>query len=197
MTAERTPPGLSLACRTNAPAPSPNKIQVLRSFQFTNRDRVSVPTTSAFLIETLRIGWGAMLVAKMKPVQAASKSKAPALVAPISSWMMQAVAGKMYSGEEEVHMIRSISVGARFATCRAFMDASRPSVDGNSFSRAICRSRMPVRLRIHSSLVSTNLEISSLVNTGSGTLIPQPVMCAYGIRTPLFPETAQDQRGVV
>ena len=38
-----------------APAPSPNKIHVLRSFQFTKRESVSAPMISAFLIEPLRI----------------------------------------------------------------------------------------------------------------------------------------------
>src|SRR5690349_24789717 len=53
---------------------------------------------------------------------------------------------------------------------------------------------MPVRSRIHSSFVSTILEISSLVKTGSGTLMPQPVTCAYGIGTPwLFFPAADDQ----
>ena len=43
------PPGLSLACKTNAPAPSPNRMHVFRSFQLIKRDRVSEPTTSALL----------------------------------------------------------------------------------------------------------------------------------------------------
>ena len=45
-----------------------------------------------------------------------------------------------------------------------------------SSSRAIRRSRMPVRTTIHSSEVSTSAESSSFVSTRSGTLAPMPVM---------------------
>src|SRR5262245_40930754 len=111
--------------------------------------------------------------------------------------MMQAVAGKIYSGEDEVQMIRSISVGARLATSSALRDALIPRVEGNSSSFAMRLSRIPVRSRIHSSLVSTILAISSFVKTGSGTLMPHPVICAYGMIALLFLEAAYNERGVM
>jgi len=61
ITAESTPPGRSLACSTKAPAPSPNRMQVLRSFQLTKRESVSVPITNAVLIDPLRMDWAAIL----------------------------------------------------------------------------------------------------------------------------------------
>ena len=86
-------------------------------------------------------------------MQAADRSNAPALVAPSWSWIRQAVAGKIYSGLDVAQMMRSISVGLRFATCNALIDASTANVEANSPSPAICRSRIPVRSRIHWSLV--------------------------------------------
>src|SRR3989304_92892 len=52
-----------------------------------------------------------MLTAKMKPVHAADRSKAPAVRAPSRSWTMLAVAGKMCSGEEVATMMSSRSRG--------------------------------------------------------------------------------------
>src|SRR2546425_6199374 len=62
--------------------------------------------------------------------------------------------------------------------------------------RAIRRSTMPVRSRIHSSEVSTILSKSALVSTRSGTYMPVPVMVAPRtpscrgdmIRLDLFPD---------
>jgi len=39
----------SVACITTAPAPSPNRMHVPRSFQSTKRDRQSAPTTTTVL----------------------------------------------------------------------------------------------------------------------------------------------------
>src|SRR5574340_1646231 len=130
----------------------------------------------------------------MKPVHAADRSKAPALLAPSWSWMRQAVAGKMYSGLDVAHMIRSMSVGFRFALFRAWMEALTASVDGYSRSLAMRRSRIPVISRIHLSLVSTRCASSSLVSTVSGTDIPQPVICAYGMRVPSLGRCAWSPR---
>ena len=46
-TLESTPPATGLAFNTTAPAPSPNKIQVLRSCQSKMRLMVSAPIISA------------------------------------------------------------------------------------------------------------------------------------------------------
>jgi len=61
-------------------------------------------------------------------------------------------------------------------------DASRAAidiVDVDSESSTICLSRMPVRVTIHSSLVSSDLAKSALVITREGTYFPQPMMFPY------------------
>ena len=82
------------ASRTTAPAPSPKSTQVVRSFQLRSRDSRSAPITSAFWIAPETIMPRAIASAVMKLVQAASTSKAPARVAPISVCTRHAVAGK-------------------------------------------------------------------------------------------------------
>ena len=77
-----------------APAPSPKSTHVVRSFQLRRRERVSAPITRALSIAPETIMPRAMASAEMKLVHAASTSKAPALVAPISDWTRHAVAGK-------------------------------------------------------------------------------------------------------
>ena len=54
--------------------------------------------------------------------------------------------------------------------------AMAPSVAVVSWGAATRRSRMPVRVRIHSSDVSTMRSRSALLSTRSGTYEPQPVM---------------------
>src|SRR5258705_516265 len=89
-----TPPGTGLDLSTNAPAPSPNKMQVPRSFQLTTRDSVSEPMTRTVSIAPERIALAPMPRAYIKPEQAAERSKAPAFEAPNVSCTRQAVAGK-------------------------------------------------------------------------------------------------------
>ncbi len=137
ITDEISPPGSSPACSTNAPAPSPNKMQVFRSCQLTKRDSVSAPITTAFWIDPLRIACVAISSAKIKPEQAADRSNAPAWVAPILSCTRHAVAGNICSGEEVDTMIKSISVGFRLATLSAFKAASLARVAVDSSSLAI------------------------------------------------------------
>ena len=59
---------------------------------------------------------------------------------------------------------------------QGFPGAGTERSDIASVSAAMRRSRMPVRLRIHSSLVSTIVAISSFVSTRSGTWQPRPVI---------------------
>jgi len=99
-------------------------MQVPLSFQFTRRDSVSVPITNAFLKAWPWMPKVAMLSAYMKPEQAAERSNAPALLAPMQSCTRQAVAGKDVFGEEVETMIRSISLGLILATSNAFNAAS-------------------------------------------------------------------------
>ncbi len=60
-TLDSTPPSTSLARRTTAPAPSPNRMQVPRSCQFSTRLMVSEPITSAVCMLPERMAWAAKL----------------------------------------------------------------------------------------------------------------------------------------
>ena len=53
-------PGVSLACSTTAPAPSPNSTQVERSFQSRMRENTSAPITSAQRLAPLRMNFSAV-----------------------------------------------------------------------------------------------------------------------------------------
>jgi hypothetical protein len=52
-------PGSVDAWSNTAPAPSPHRMQLLRSFQSVMRDRVSAPMTRARLTDPLRMNWSA------------------------------------------------------------------------------------------------------------------------------------------
>ncbi len=95
-------------------------------------------------------------------------SNAQAFVAPSLSWTRQAVAGKIMSGVIVATMMSSTSVGSRPRRSRASRAArtarSLVAVPGS----ARRRSRIPVRVRIHSSDVSTIFSRSALVTTRSG-----------------------------
>ncbi len=83
---------------------------------------------------------------------------------------MLAVEGKIYSGELVEQMIRSTLLGWTSATSSALRAAVAASVAVVSLgSAATCRSSMPVRVRIHSSVVSTICSKSWLVITLEGT----------------------------
>ena len=69
-----------------------------------------------------------------------------------------------------------MSSGSRPATAMARLPATAARVAVDSCGAAMRRSRMPVRVRIHSSDVSTRRSRSALVRTRSGAYIPQPVM---------------------
>ena len=96
-------------------------------------------------------------------------SKAAALCAPIFSCTRQAVAGKGMSGVMVARMIKSTSAGSTFARSRARFAAKVAMSEVYSSSAAMRRSLMPVRVVIHSSVVSTNFSRSALVSTFSGT----------------------------
>src|SRR5687768_12169982 len=68
-----------------------------------------------------------------------------------------------------------MSSGSRPATAMARLPAMADSVAVVSCAAAMRLSRMPVRVRIHSSEVSTTRSSSALVSTRSGAYMPQPV----------------------
>ncbi len=83
---------------------------------------------------------------------------------------MLAVEGKTCWGELVEQMIRSTLLGGTSATSRALRAASTAKEAVVSLGLAATwRFSMPVRLRIHSSLVSTICSSSLLVITLSGT----------------------------
>ena len=152
ITGEGSSPGSALS--TAAPAPSPNRIQVPRSFQFTILDRLSEPISRAVLHKPAAIYACAVLYANKNPVQAAFRSKQAAWTAPSSFCTSQAAQGSSTS-EVNVHTInRSISSGCTFPFSNARLAASA-AMDTVVSSSMICLLATPVRSRIQASLVST------------------------------------------
>ncbi len=77
-------------------------------------------------------------------------------------------------------MTRSTSADSNSARSRAWR-AARTHIDAVvSCGAAMRLSRIPVRDRIHSSLVSTSNARSLLLRTRSGTYRPQPDIAAFG-----------------
>jgi hypothetical protein len=93
---------------------------------------------------------------------------APPLRMPSLSCTMLAVDGKIMSGVAVATMMRSTSPGVIPADAIASRAACVARSEVVSSSAAMCRWRMPVRVRIHSSLVSTRFARSSLVSTCAG-----------------------------
>src|SRR5438067_140706 len=119
----------------------------------------------------------------MKPVQAASRSKAQAPGTPSSFWTRQATDGKGPSGELVATMIMSRSAAlmpaSSSAAWAALVASSNVVVPGSATWRIL----IPVRWVIHSSEVSSPSPIKSvLVRTCSGACTPMPKMA---LRRPL------------
>ena len=142
------------ASTATAPAPSPNSTQVLRSSQSTQRLSWSAPITRARFMAPLPKYWLAVIRANRKPLQAAVRSKATARLAPKAPCTRGAVPNKS-SGLEVASRIRSTSSGLQPAWSRAAWAARLARQVRDSLGPAIRRAPMPVRVRIHSSLVST------------------------------------------
>src|SRR5690348_7130700 len=165
-------PGSSEASSTTAPAPSPNSTQVSRSLQSIIRVSVSAPMTSTRFAWPARTKLLATPSAYTKPEHAALTSNAMQPLAPRRSWIRHAVAGKMRSGVVVPSTTMSSSnalTPASANACWAARNARSPVVSPSAATR---RSRMPVRVRIHSSLVSTIFSRSALVTTRSGSALP-------------------------
>src|SRR5207247_6320422 len=91
---------------------------------------------------------------------------------------MQAVAGIGMSGVTVAQTIRSMSEADRWAEASASCAARVANCDMYSSSRAMRRSRIPVREVIQSSEVSTIFSRSALVSTRDGRAEPVPRMTA-------------------
>ena len=115
----------------------------------------------------------------MNPEHAALKSYPHELTAPTLSAMRLAVAGKCMSAVTVAQMIKSTSVASMPRFSNNSLTASAPMSDVALVgSLRILRSWIPVRERIHSSLVSTIFSRSALVNTSSGKYPATAVMAA-------------------
>ena len=104
----------------------------------------------------------------MKPLHAALTSSAAAFTAPRRSCTKAAVEGNCMSPLMVPMMIPSRSFGSTPAIASASFDAASERSEHASWSAAMRRSRMPVRVTIHSSDVSTIFSRSKLVRTRAG-----------------------------
>ena len=161
---------------TAAPAPSPKRMQVPRSSQLVTRLRVSAPTTRPYFRGEAFSRHSMVWRAKRNPVQAALRSKqgmSPGR--PSSRWRTQAAEGTRVSAVTVATTQAPISSGetpARSSAARAAPAHREPWVSDTQWRRR----RMPVRLVIHWSVVSTIFAMSSLVTTRWGTQRPMPLI---------------------
>src|SRR5688572_10666969 len=137
----------------------------------------STPTTSALRTTPVRIIAVAVDKPYRKLVHAVLTSIAAAFVAPMSSWIAEAVLGTCASAEHVPSTTRSMSLGSMPEQASARIEATCDSVViGTCDTR---RSLIPVRVVIHSSVVSMKLARPGLSSTAGGMHLPQPVMAAY------------------
>ena len=111
------------------------------------------------------------------PEHAAVRSYASAPVAPISACTVHADP-KASSGELVARMIKSTSFASTFAIANAFFAAPDARLVRLSSPEMTCLLPIPVRVRIHSSLVSTSDARSSFVSDCAGSSIPTPAIFA-------------------
>ena len=161
-------PASSDASSTTAPAPSPNRTAVPRSFQSVIALSFSTPITNAFLTSPQRMYLSAIDRAYKKPEQAALTSMAPQSGRPSRACNRHAVLGNTRSGDVVPTINSPMSCGLTPAACIARCAATSAISPLVSSSRAIRRSLIPVRSRIHSSEVSSIFSRSALVTTFSG-----------------------------
>ena len=128
---------------------------MLRSRRSVKSDSFSTPTTSTWRALPERTMSEASPTPCEKPAQAADRSKAMPDGAPIAAWTSAAVEGKALSGVEVATITASTSAAGMPACSSARRAAAAPIEEAVSPSAAICRRRMPVRSRIHSSEVSS------------------------------------------
>ena len=127
-------------------------------------DILSPPMTTTFLYRPDSMKLAPVVKPYKNPEHAAAISKLNALTAPTSVATILAVAGKVISGVIVAKMIKSISFGSILVFASISLTAATPIIETPLFSPfSILLSLMPVRLVIHSSLVSTIVSSSLLV----------------------------------
>ena len=170
------PDGVSEASNTTAPAPSPNNTALSRRAQLMYHVIRSAAITTAFLIIPARICAVAACNAYKKPEHAAFVSIAAAPTAPMFFCTKEAVFATMVDGVQVARSTRSMSLPSTPAQARACFAATVAKSAVETWLTR--RDLMPVRVVIHSSLVSTILLISSLLMLAGGIHLPQPVIWA-------------------
>ena len=118
--------------------------------------------------------WDAVTSANRKPLQAAVRSNATALLAPRAAWTRGAEP-KRSSGVEVASSTRSSVSADQPAISRAEVPALAARSVRLSWGLLTRRLPIPVRVRIHSSLVSTRRPSWSLLITCSAWALPQPI----------------------
>ncbi|CPU66814.1 Uncharacterised protein [Mycobacteroides abscessus] len=161
---------------------------MLRSVQSVNAVSFSAPITTAVRAEPPRIAWSARPTEWAKPEHATftsstagpttprrSSSDASSGVdcpgmTPVRRWYATrpAVLGERSVAVAVATMTRSTSAGSTPASSSAWRAAAVAMSATVVSSSATCRVTMPVRERIHSSLVSTSCAMSSFVSVFSG-----------------------------
>lgn len=156
------------ASTTAAPAPSPTRTHVVRSVQSATSVILSAPMTSARVAAPARTAWSAVARAWVNPAQTTLTSIAAGEGIPRRAATRAAMFGERSTAVEVATRTRSMSPGVRPAEASALAAACAASSSTGSSGPATWRVRMPTRLRIHSSLVSTMPARSSLVSTLAG-----------------------------
>lgn len=156
------------ASTTAAPAPSPTRTQVVRSVQSVTSDILSAPMTSARVAAPARTAWSAVARACGNPAQTTLTSIAAGEGMPRRAATRAAVFGDRSIAVEVATTTRSTVSGPCPAAASALAAACAASSSTGSSGPARWRVRMPTRLRIHSSLVSTMPARSSLVRILAG-----------------------------
>ena len=140
------------------------------------RESVSAPITSARLDSPHRTYLSAIESAYMNPAQAVSTLNAGPPKQPRRRCSSTPQLGKIRSGVVVPKAMKSTSSGAMPAASRARRAAFSARSTVVSPSAAMWRRSIPVRVRIHSSVVSTFDSSSRLVTMRSGRYDPVPLM---------------------
>ena len=140
---------------------------------------LSAPTTTTFLAVPFSTNCAPVVSANKNPLHAALKSKPHAFLAPALCPIKLAVDGNSMSGVTVAQMMRSMSMGSSPDFSHSDLTASAPMSEVALLgSFKMRRSSIPVRVRIHSSEVSTIFSKSWLVSLSSGRYPATQVMAA-------------------
>ena len=165
-------------------------MQVPRSPKSTSREMASAPTSSASRSGCWASSPWQRRSPLRKPVQAALISRANrSSGSPSSRWTRQAVLGTREPGEKVATSTAPISSRPRpaFSSCSTAARAApiaREVVSSSGPANRRCR--MPVRVAIHWSLVSTSFARWSLVTTCAAGWLPVAMMLMPVICSPSF-----------